>query len=437
MTEGADTTDGGLQVDYRQINKKETVKSDFPAEMIDEYRVYIDPDAYERMQTHAALSDEVELCGVLVGKVCSDLRGCYLRVDAVIEGEGANMHGAQVTFTHQTWSHINRVMDERYPDKQIVGWYHTHPGFGVFLSGMDMFIQENFFNQPYHVAIVIETKENVEGCFIWVEGKAHPLQRYWVGTREIKLCDGPVEAFKAEMLHQSATSGDPTRQVPVAQAPPLTLSIMLMMGLVGLFGFLLGRMMVMGDMQTIASNAVHSEMYSLLETVMLSSAAVEDLQFVRKQLAEVEKELASNPDDAGQMIKAMDQTLAMMGKTYQTQRDSLRKAMWALQAKRVSMGESIRRLENENEQLKHAVGSLLFLRISEVLTRFNPSEIELLPEMERRNLRLLIERAIRLNIANKALLTEQFPDAINTLFPPTNHQEGEGRVDAPPKRNEP
>lgn len=180
-TDPAPAVGQGLTADFRRI-ETEAVERPFPAEVLNEYRVHIDPAAYQRMHQHAALSDEVELCGVLVGVVAKDDQGHYLRVDAVIEGEGANMHGAQVTFTHQTWSHINRVMDEQHPGKRIVGWYHTHPGFGVFLSGMDGFIQENFFNQPYQVAIVIETHAKEEGCFAWVEGKPTPLRRFWVGN---------------------------------------------------------------------------------------------------------------------------------------------------------------------------------------------------------------------------------------------------------------
>jgi proteasome lid subunit RPN8/RPN11 len=37
----------------------------------------------------------------------------------------------------------------------MVGWYHTHPDWGVFLSSMDMFICDNFFNK-LDVAYVID-----------------------------------------------------------------------------------------------------------------------------------------------------------------------------------------------------------------------------------------------------------------------------------------
>ena len=112
------------------------------------------------------------------------------------EGKQAGNFGTQVTFTHETWNHINQEKDAKYPDEQVVGWYHTHPGFGVFLSEMDMFIQQNFFNQPYQIAIVFETKKDEEGCFAWSEGKSEPLKYYWVGDDKIELVGGEKQTTK-------------------------------------------------------------------------------------------------------------------------------------------------------------------------------------------------------------------------------------------------
>jgi hypothetical protein len=63
-------------------------------------------------------------------------------------------------------------MDSRYPDDRIVGWYHTHPGFGIFLSEMDLFIQNNFFNEPWQIAYVDDPKGGDRGAFVWEKGAA-------------------------------------------------------------------------------------------------------------------------------------------------------------------------------------------------------------------------------------------------------------------------
>jgi proteasome lid subunit RPN8/RPN11 len=57
-------------------------------------------------------------------------------------------------------------MDEKFPDKDLVGWYHSHPKMSVFLSNYDLFIHNHFFPHPWQVALVIEPHANVGGFFI-------------------------------------------------------------------------------------------------------------------------------------------------------------------------------------------------------------------------------------------------------------------------------
>ena len=40
----------------------------------------------------------------------------------------------------------------------VLGWYHTHPGWGLFLSAHDQFIHGNFYGGPHHVALVIDLR---------------------------------------------------------------------------------------------------------------------------------------------------------------------------------------------------------------------------------------------------------------------------------------
>jgi hypothetical protein len=66
-------------------------------------------------------------------------------------------------------------MDEHYPDKQIVGWYHTHPGMGVFLSSYDAWLHHHFFPEPWQVALVIDPLSPAGGFFIrQVDGTLDP-----------------------------------------------------------------------------------------------------------------------------------------------------------------------------------------------------------------------------------------------------------------------
>jgi len=135
------------------------------------FQVIVKRSVLNEVHRHGKETSDVEICGVLVGNVYRDARGPYLYIESSIRGNHATSKVAQVTFTAETWSAIQEVMDRAHPDQKILGWYHTHPGFGVFLSGMDVFIHENFFSFPWQVAVVYDPKGGTEGLFVWRRGR--------------------------------------------------------------------------------------------------------------------------------------------------------------------------------------------------------------------------------------------------------------------------
>jgi proteasome lid subunit RPN8/RPN11 len=128
-------------------------------------------DVLQQIRQHARSSMQAEICGVLIGEASDGLT----RVTARIAGEGADQGGAHVTFTQDAWEHIYKIKDEEFPGLSIVGWYHSHPGFGIFLSDYDLFIHENFFTAPHQVAFVFDPHSDEEGCFGWAGEKVEPL----------------------------------------------------------------------------------------------------------------------------------------------------------------------------------------------------------------------------------------------------------------------
>ena len=133
--------------------------------------VVMEAEVARKIRQHSRTSMKAEVCGVLIG--CADDERTL--IEACIAGINAAQGGAHVTFTQDTWEHIYKIKDEQFPDKKIVGWYHSHPGFGVFLSEHDLFIQENFFSSPQQVAWVYDPHTDEEGCFGWVAGKTEKL----------------------------------------------------------------------------------------------------------------------------------------------------------------------------------------------------------------------------------------------------------------------
>ena len=51
--------------------------------------------------------------------------------------------------------------------EMVVGWYHSHPGFGCWLSGVDINTQQSFEALSERaVAVVVDPIQSVKGIFI-------------------------------------------------------------------------------------------------------------------------------------------------------------------------------------------------------------------------------------------------------------------------------
>lgn len=133
--------------------------------------ILVNEPAFRNTQAHALSSLDKEVAGVLVGPPPEKQPdGRYLvHVSDTIIAKHTRMYGASVTYTPESWRYINDKLVELYPDNQavIIGWYHTHPGFGIFLSGMDQFIHQNFFTQSWHIALVLDPLARRTGFFCW------------------------------------------------------------------------------------------------------------------------------------------------------------------------------------------------------------------------------------------------------------------------------
>lgn len=177
-------------------------------------RLTIDNEVTRRVRQHARAHMKTEVCGVLIGAMDEE----EVRVQASIEALNAAQAGTHVTFTQDAWEAIYKVKDESYPDHRIVGWYHSHPGFGVFLSEHDTFIHQNFFSAPSQVAWVYDPHTDEEGCFGWIDGGLHRISAIAVldnngdGTeRSPKESSSSFEEAEEETPSSTRAAPEPSR----------------------------------------------------------------------------------------------------------------------------------------------------------------------------------------------------------------------------------
>ncbi len=153
--------------------------------------VFFENASYEQMLRDASRDVSREHGGILLGEAYEDPGGRYYVVIqsavAADESKGSSTH---LRFRPESWKPI---WDKLHSDRslKIVGWYHTHPRLGVFLSGTDLRTQLLYFSSPWNIAIVIDPVSAEVGCFWGSSGKKAPFFRQFSHRRS-----GQTEAHK-------------------------------------------------------------------------------------------------------------------------------------------------------------------------------------------------------------------------------------------------
>ncbi len=165
----------------------------------DNVQVYIKQDVYKQIEKFSKEDTKNEVGSILIGKYIAEEYRYTVIISDFIEAKYTDASAATLTFTHETWNYVWNEKDAEYPDKTIVGWQHTHPDYGIFLSEYDLFIQKNFFNFPWQIAYVVDPLADTRGFFQWKNGEISELNGFYVYDEvgeEIKIAKGTKPAKK-------------------------------------------------------------------------------------------------------------------------------------------------------------------------------------------------------------------------------------------------
>jgi proteasome lid subunit RPN8/RPN11 len=135
------------------------------------FKIDCSPELLKKIEEHCFSRTDVEVGGFLLGVYNSQ----SATVTHVLPAKHTAQGQTQLTFTHQSWDAVYAEMKEIGDDPQLVGWYHSHPNFGVFLSEYDEFIQTNFFGSDGQVTIVVDPVRGKRGWFFSLDSKVQPL----------------------------------------------------------------------------------------------------------------------------------------------------------------------------------------------------------------------------------------------------------------------
>jgi proteasome lid subunit RPN8/RPN11 len=145
----------------------------------DHLQIYLPEAVLRQIVDHSASRMEVEVGGLLVGSLCSSKGVPWLDIKGYVPAEHAVHSPASLRFTNDTFAAAWRQKDARFADDIFLGWHHTHPGYGVFLSATDMFTCRNFFNLPWMLALVVDPRETLLQFFQWRGSNMEPCGFYF------------------------------------------------------------------------------------------------------------------------------------------------------------------------------------------------------------------------------------------------------------------
>ncbi len=169
------------------LNRANRWKAEHEAEAKACVQVFVTQTAYQAITKHANSDLDNEVGGWLAGRWCQDPEGGgeFIVVEALLPAQQVRSGSTFLTFTHDSQVAMLAALEERYANKGIVGWYHTHPRMGVFLSGYDLWLHDHFFPYPWQVALVVEPHSHTAGFFIR-DGQHHLDGRRFYGFYELQ-----------------------------------------------------------------------------------------------------------------------------------------------------------------------------------------------------------------------------------------------------------
>lgn len=193
---------------------------------LENVKVYIKQDVYKELEEYSALDIHNEAGSILLGHHIEDENGTHIVISEYIEAKYTDASASTLTFTHDTWDYIHTRHEARCPEKSILGWHHTHPGYDVFLSGYDLFIQENFFNLPFQTAYVVDPVKGNRGFFAKIGDEITRLGGFFVYDDDSKK---PVTIPQSKKPKEHGTVNIPSALLYAG------LSLLLLTTLVGVY----------------------------------------------------------------------------------------------------------------------------------------------------------------------------------------------------------
>jgi proteasome lid subunit RPN8/RPN11 len=126
----------------------------------DGFCAYVHRDVLERIEAHAREGGRNEVIGLLAGRICQDLQRVpytlVMAAEGAVGGE-ATSGPSSVHISPEGRASVSHRLMASHPDREIVGWYHSHPHGSPHFSMPDTKEQAGW-TDANHVGIVVAVR---------------------------------------------------------------------------------------------------------------------------------------------------------------------------------------------------------------------------------------------------------------------------------------
>ncbi|KOB62435.1 hypothetical protein PFHG_04157 [Plasmodium falciparum HB3] len=124
-------------------------------------QVYISPLALLKILKHGRAGVPMEVMGLMLGEIVDEYTIRIVDVFAMPQS-GNSVSVEAVDPVYQT--NMLEELKKTGRHEMVVGWYHSHPGFGCWLSGTDVNTQKSFEQlNPRTIGVVVDPIQSVKG----------------------------------------------------------------------------------------------------------------------------------------------------------------------------------------------------------------------------------------------------------------------------------
>ncbi|ORZ35904.1 JAB1/Mov34/MPN/PAD-1 ubiquitin protease-domain-containing protein [Catenaria anguillulae PL171] len=123
-------------------------------------KVKISAIALIKMVIHARSGGHLEVMGLMQGKVMGDTMVVLDAFALPVQGTETRVNAQQEAFEYMVQYQSNG--SEMGRKEHVLGWYHSHPGYGCWLSGIDVSTQmtNQMYQEPF-LAIVVDPNRTI------------------------------------------------------------------------------------------------------------------------------------------------------------------------------------------------------------------------------------------------------------------------------------